>query len=756
MTQFYKVLVVVAAVGVISLIHAMTSSEQGLFNHRVNGLQVIDSSTVLEQSNANSQINALFNSGDSLSLTSVSQTLITNNIYQGDTGSFYIELEHQADQAQSYLFAPLLASKFDVSVTGNIVRTKVTQTFRNESEEWQNGVYVFPLPADAAVDAMLMQIDERKIEGKIQEKAKAEAAFEAAKLAGKSASLVSQLRPNMFVNKIANVAPNANIIVTIEYQQMLHVQAKVTTRNSQYELRIPSAITPRYTPSEGVSESALNEADHAAQPSGSKLSIEVAINMGVALSDISSEHHLVHIEAPTDAEQKYRVFLDEENVINKEFVLTWQMKEQAKPIAAHLSQNSGGYQYGLIQIIPPAADAMPVARDLTFILDTSGSMVGEAIEQAKMALTTAIAELQDNDTFNVIEFNSGAQNLWSSAQVANSANKAIASQFVNSLQASGGTEIAEALHLAFSLNNTAQAAPTESKPLQQILFITDGSVSNEAQLLKLISNNLQEQRLFTIGIGSAPNTYFMSEAAIAGRGTFTLIGDISQVNVKMSELLAKIKRPALSDVQVKMNAAYRTAELEIYPSKVPDIYSGEPITLVYRVAQHNVDAQTMQSPNFTLQAQWHAAAQTNQQRPMLWQSQLPTKSSNSSGGIAKHWAYNKIQQLTRDLHTTDAAGEDYLALQQFTQRSITDTALKHHLVSEFTSLIAIDEQQSRPSPEFLAMLAQKKQVDVLTNKQWSATQMHLPQTSTMSTLYVFMGIGLSSFALLILVLGGRK
>lgn len=782
MNQLSKLLIIIGAAGVISLLHAMTKNDTWLPNSDINAVQVNYNKTAKDERNQrhneSQQINALINTGDSYAGASVTHTNIVNNIYQADTGSFYLELEaeylqEQAEQPpQSYVQAPLLKSDFNVSVAGNIVRTKVTQRFSNDSAQWQNGVYVFPLPEDAAVDAMLMQIGERIIEGEIQQKQQAEAAFKVAKKQGKSASLVSQLRPNMFVNRIANIAPNTVIEVTIEYQQILEVE-QLTSQNThqlnqqaphpvqeqrpphhgtinQYNIRIPSAITPRYSPRE---KSATASENHLSMRPYSELSINIEIDMGVALANIDSQHHQVRIEPPTDAEQKYRIYLLPEDAVSKEFVLQWQIKKQDRPVAAHFTQTSGNFQYGLIQIVPPTGDAVTINRDLTLVLDTSGSMVGDAIEQAKLALLTAISDLTLSDSFNIIEFNSTARKLWPSGRSANENNKAIARRFVEQLHASGGTEIADALDLAFTINNRDESSPANTDALQQILFITDGSVNNEAELLSLISNNLQEQRLFTVGIGSAPNTYFMSEAAIAGRGTFTLIGDISQVNNKMSALLRKIKRPALTDIHIVLNDGVVASDFEIYPRKVPDVYMGEPITLAYRVGQ---STSGLSPADFTLQAQWHSAANGASDEPMLWQSQLPQQQLNARAGIAKHWASQKIQQLRRAFHVSDATGEDYLAMQQFTEKTITETALQHNLVSEHTSLIAIDHQQSRPSEEYMAMLAHKKRVNALTNKQWSVTQMQLPQTSTMSMQYLFWGTGLTAFALLILIVCVRK
>ena len=123
--------------------------------------------------------------------------------------------------------------------------------------------------------------------------------------------------------------------------------------------------------------------------------------------------------------------------------------------------------------------------------------------------------------------------------------------------------------------------------LRQIIFITDGSVGNEESLMQLISNKLENSRLFTVGIGSAPNSYFMSEAAKMGRGTFTYIGSVDQVQEKMLDLLTKLQHPAITDIELQLNTSplQSNRQLEFYPNVISDLYKGEPLVLSYRLTE---------------------------------------------------------------------------------------------------------------------------------------------------------------------------
>ena len=135
-----------------------------------------------------------------------------------------------------------LDTKVQMDITGNINRVTVEQSFTNPSNEWAEGVYVFPLPEDSAVDQLRMYIDDRVIEGQIHEKEEAKKIYETAKKEGKSASLVEQQRPNIFTTSVANIAPGGTITVAIEYQQAVLID------NNTYSIRFPMVVGDRYIP----------------------------------------------------------------------------------------------------------------------------------------------------------------------------------------------------------------------------------------------------------------------------------------------------------------------------------------------------------------------------------------------------------------------------------------------------------------------------------------------------------------------------
>ena len=198
-------------------------------------------------------------------------------------------------------------------------------------------------------------------------------------------------------------------------------------------------------------------------------------------------------------------------------------------------------------------------------------MGGVSIRQARRALLMALGKFRPRDTFNVIEFNSVTDSLFSSPKPANLANIAQARSYVASLTSRGGTNMLPAMQQALKRDN-------DSQRLRQIIFLTDGAIGNESALFEQIRHKLGNSRLFTVGIGSAPNSHFMTKAAQFGRGTFTYISDVNEVSEKMQELFAKLDTPIMRD----LNLVQHLNRFEVHPQSLPDLYAGEPLMFTAR------------------------------------------------------------------------------------------------------------------------------------------------------------------------------
>jgi Ca-activated chloride channel family protein len=631
--------------------------------------------------------------------------------------------------------APKVETDVTIHVTGIVARTRVSQTFHNPGTDFVEGVYVFPLPENAAVDHLWLRIGERVIEGQVKEKEEARRVYAQARSEGKKAALVEQQRPILFTNAVANIGPGEYVRVLIEYQQTLSLD------NGEYRLRFPLAITPRYEPAgaalpdEPKTDEPLKVAASGATPTGAAVdpvlhpdyapagcggvnpvAIGVVVDFGVPLGKVASSYHEAWIEKESGT--RTVVYLQkEQEEADRDFELVWAPQGGAVPQATVFTESRNGTDYTLLMVVPPQPTAAekaaiaPMPRETVFIIDTSGSMQGISIQQAKEALLTGLATLAPRDRFNVVEFNSVTRPMWPDALPATADNVQHARAWVAKLRADGGTEMAGALTFALNGRDTPGY-------LRQAIFMTDGSVGNEDQLFKLIAQRLGSTRLFTVGIGSAPNSHFMTKAAQFGRGTFTYIGDLREVQEKMAALFAKIESPVLKDVSIRWPDG---TPVETFPARVPDLYLGEPIVVA---AAHTALKGTIVVSGMRGNEPWSVA--------------LTPSPSGEQTGVGALWARAKIATLMDELRM----GADEALIRP----AVVKVALEHHLVSRFTSLVAVDVTPTAPGGE-------KRTALVKASQPRSSAPGVIPQTDTESTLQILLGLLALAAAGMVALLG---
>jgi Ca-activated chloride channel family protein len=635
------------------------------------------------------------------------------------TGSLLMRME------QGYVTATLLNTDVNITVNGLVARVSVMQEFKNDGVEWVEGSYVFPLPNKAAVDHMRLYIGDRYIEGEIQEKEQARKAYEQAKQAGKKTSLVEQQRANLFTTSVANIAPGETVIVEIEYME------DVRFENGVFSLRYPMTLTPRYIPGQALPDkvgsgwsSDTDEVSDASQITppmvaasrAHKVSLKASVNAGMPLEIIASRYHPVNV---TEANGHYAVTLAGNRVpMDHDFELLWRPVPSSSPRAMAFSETLEGEPHFLLMVMPPdtgESTAVRMPREMIFVVDTSGSMHGVSIEQAKRALQRALDGLQPEDRFNVIEFNSHANPLYPTSVAADATALGSAKDFVRRLQANGGTNMRPALQHAL------RSAASEAH-LKQIIFITDGAVGNEEGLFTLIETGLGNARLFTVGIGSAPNSWFMRKAAEVGRGSFTTISSLHEVGEKMDRLFNKLEQPQVTNIAVQWPSG---VVVDPYPAVVPDLYLGEPVTV-------KVKASGAFRPGDSVRIVGDSVSGA-------WTRDLALNVSEDSPGVAALWARARIA----DLLNLERRGADA----QETRTAIVDTALKHHLVSKHTSLVAIDKTPVRESAD---PLKSEQVANLMPYGQSGSAIFGFPATATSARAMRNTGLALLIAALLLL------
>jgi Ca-activated chloride channel family protein len=564
------------------------------------------------------------------------------------------ELLAATDTPGSYLPLARLESEVVISVSGPIARASLRQRFVNDTGDWLDALYAFPLPEGAAVDRLQLRIGERVIEGVLHERGEALELFEQAREEGQRAALLERDRPNLFTTSLTNLPPGGEIVVEIGYLATLPFDGRA------FELRFPLAITPRYVP-DGVADAERLALPYRApdEPLGNPVTLSVDLDAGFALTELESPTHPITSEVRGD-----RVLItlaSGATPSTRDFVLRWTPAVGAAPQAALFTERTEAGGYALLLLLPPDVEALPTPqpRELLFVVDVSGSMAGVSIVQAKAALTLALERLGPRDRLNLIAFNDAAWSLWPAPRPADGAALAAAHRFVDGLVADGGTEMRPALERAL-------AGRPPAGVLRQIVFVTDGSVGNEAELFRLIEQRLGASRLFPVGLGAAPNSFFLRKAAEVGRGSVSYVDDLGLVEETMTALFAKLERPALTDLAVTLPAG-----AEIYPATVRDLYAGEALQIHARLEE--------------LTGEVHLVGRGGGER---WQQTL-TLQPDDRPGVAQLWARAQIEAF-EDLRFLGADPE-------VIRLAITESALQHGLVTDYTSLLAIERTPVRPA-----------------------------------------------------------
>ena len=559
-----------------------------------------------------------------------------------------------------------LDAHIDVTVTGLLAELTLTQQFQNTSDQWAEGTYLFPLNEESAIQGLTMMVGERTIRGQVMPKADAKDHYEEAKNDGKIASLVEQQRPNFFTMRAASIAPGE--ILTV----ILDITLPMDVRDGYFTLRLPTTLTPRYTNSSTRQPETIDSPFvTSSMARGPRMSVTASIEPITNTAIIESQTHRL-----TTTKKGFEI---KSTPMDRDILIHWPMSsEDATQTQLFISEHNND-RYAQIMMTPPAPSPTrePIARELILVIDKSGSMAGVSMEAAREAVHFAIDGLEQRDAFNIVAFDNDFISLFSDSQPATPQAILDARRFTDSLAADGGTEMQSALSFAlkkskqYAIETNEQQTPNR---LKQVVFMTDGSVGYEDALLVSIKKQLGSSRLFTIGIGPAPNTWFIKKAAQIGRGTSLTIRDSHDVARAITQLLTKLESPVFTDISIQYTNGYG----ELYPSPLPDLYADSPGLWVSRISKG------VNEIIITGKQDGKRISQTLS-IPKLNSGSVDTDQENNHShapAVAMHWARKKVASLLDE--------QRYASDPDLHKTTITDIAVDVGLVTPYTSLVAVD------------------------------------------------------------------
>ena len=560
---------------------------------------------------------------------------------------------------------PLKDTQVDISVSGVIADVKVRQIYRNEGSRPINASYVFPASTRAAVYAMRMQIGNEIIIAKIKEREKAKEDFEKAKEEGKSASLLEQERPNVFSMSLANLMPQEQVEITLNYTELLIPSDNV------YELVFPTVVGPRYASAQdGNKKRDDNFVQtpylHQGQESPSALHISTRISAGVPIYDLSCPSH--QIIPQWQSQGGARFTLDDSNPFqgNRDFVVKYRLA--GDQIASGLLLFQGTDEnFFLYMAQPPArvnADAIP-PREYIFVVDVSGSMDGFPLNTSKRLLKDLIGNLRPTDLFNVVLFAGDAAVLSPESLQANPQNIAKAIGLIEQQRGAGGTELLPAIKQAMAL-------PRQEGISRSVVLVTDGYVSGEQGVFEHIRANLNQSNVFAFGIGGSVNRYLIEGVAKAGMGEPFIVENENEAGKVAAKFREYIQTPVLTDIHVR-SIGFDT--YEVNPLNFPDLFAQRPIILFGK--WRGPITGTIELTGKTGQGDFVSRFDVSNSQP-----------DEVNSALRYLWARSRIAELS-DYGSSDVSDED--------AKQITALGLKYNLLTQFTSFIAVREVVTNPS-----------------------------------------------------------
>lgn len=578
---------------------------------------------------------------------------------------------------------PLRHTDVRVEINAFVARTTVEQTFSNPFDEPVEAVYTFPLGHDAAVDDFELIVGDRVIRGEIHRREEARQVYENARRAGFQAALLEQERPNIFTQSVANLEPGSDVVVRIRTVEVLRYEA------GMYEYVFPLVVGPRYIPggrapaaaaaARGAVEDqpmtgsspptvAVPDAPRITPPvlrpgfrSGHDVAIDVDLDAGVPVAELSCASHRVLKRAA--GRTGYRVRLAHDDTLpNKDFMLRWSVSSET-PALGLMAHRTGvdGFFTLLVQPKGEVSGLEAAPKEIVLVLDTSGSMSGVPIEASKRFVHEALKTLGPRDTFNLVRFAGNAE-VFSPEPLPNDPDLiARALRWVERLSGGGGTEMLAGFRAAFSL-------PPDPDRMRMVVFLTDGYIGNEQQILSAIGEVLGQARIYTLGVGSSVNHSLLDHMARLGHGAYVFILPDDEADQAVERFRAWVTRPYLTDIEIDWGAL---PVMDILPEQPRDLFSGQTLAVVGRYVGAGAGDVVVRGK---------LGGSYWEQRLAV---ELPGREQEHAA-LASVWARHRIRELL-----LASPGGATPAI----EAEVTALALEYRLMSPFTSFVAVDDSR---------------------------------------------------------------
>jgi Ca-activated chloride channel family protein len=529
-----------------------------------------------------------------------------------------------------------------IEIDETAARTRVEETFYNPNDAQLEGVYLFPLPPEAAVSSFAMRIGGKEVTGEVLEKGKAREIYEGIVRQARDPGLLEYIDRGLFRASVFPIPARGGVDVTIEYSETLPRDRGL----ARYRYPLD---TGKY--SAGDYKDVL--IDLRLRSSAAIRSIQCPSHEGAAVVRSGEKEARVTFEAKTLR-------------ADRDFILTWNVSEDALApfVLAHRGAESDGAFLLTVSPRPEPAKTSPT-KDIVFVIDTSGSMIGEKIEQVKKALRHGVAGLNAGDRFNIVDFSTEARRFREGLIEATEAEKKLAMAHIDELRARGGTNIEEGLRFALS----DLRAPDR---LQLVVLLSDGEptigVISPAEILQSVKDrNPDRRRIFIFGVGEDLNTKLLDVIAREGRGAVQYVRGGENLEIPLSIFFDKIDSPVLTDITVEFPGG---GVSDIFPRPLPDLFRGEQLEVYGRYSGEG-------QKTVLIRGKLHGEAR-------VFEYSLPF-AAGQNAFVPRLWALRKIGYLLEQMRLVGETSE--------VKEEVIRLSKRYGIITPYTSYLILEEDR---------------------------------------------------------------
>ncbi len=535
----------------------------------------------------------------------------------------------------------------NVTINGNIAETYIDQEFYNPSDIMLEGYYIFPIPKGAVIKDFSMVINGKEMQAELLDATKARNIYEEIVRQIRDPALLEYTGQGIFKVRIFPIEPRSNKKVSISYREVLNPD------NGMYEYIYP-----------------LNTEKFSAKPV-KNISIKVDLKTNKEIKNIYSPTHPIDV-VNKDNHNAVISFEEENTKPDIDFRLYYNTNNDDIGLSLLSYQTGKDDGYFLLTASPSFVidDDKIDDKDISFVIDVSGSMAGDKMRQAKRALLYCVNNLNPGDGFDIIRFSTEAYSLFDNIEDANEVNIKRAEKFIDNLKPVGGTNIEEALKLALKENKG-------SNRTHLIIFITDGKptigeTKDDLLIKKLTNSNKSKIRIFTFGIGNEINTHLLDKITEITKATRTYISPNEDIEIKISNFYDKVQSPVLTNLSLAFGSGIKI--FQSYPNNLPDLFKGSSITVFGRYTGS-------ESKKITLSGTLKSEKKSFTIDPEF------VSDNDEYDFIPQLWASRRIGFLLDQIRLN---GEDKELVDE-----VTLLAREHGIVTPYTSYLIMEDEEIR-------------------------------------------------------------